>query len=403
MNDRRNILMLKKHLLEILSKICDLSTSELLNLDESTELQDLGVTSIKFIELIVEIESQYNIEIRDSDLIIDKFKTIANLFDTVNSYLNEKIITSPKCIILDCDDVLWKGVAGEESIEFDEDILHLHKLLISAYKKGILLCLCTKNSIINISEALSSSASLLSFHHIVAYRANEFDKATNISQIADELNLTLDSFVFLDNSEYEIGYVKSSLPDIECLLVNYDSMAFMQVLESIVDQVEISDFDRTRLYKEQKEREKAKSKFSNIEEYNDSLQTKYDCYPVEIEQIPRIAELSQRTNQFNLSDKHYTTDELLEIVNDPDYFIIGLSASDKYGDMGVIGFAVVNVLTKTIEAFSLSCRVFGRGFENILLSSVKQMVTSGLKGIYRDNLKNRKFANFYKEHYIEYI
>lgn len=392
--------MFKKKLIELLSKICDISVYEIEAYEESTELQDLGVTSIKFIELIVEIESAFDIEIRDSDLLIENFKTLEKLYDTVHEYLLKKIKTLKKCIVLDCDDVLWKGVAGEETITFDENIIMFHKILVDAYDKGYLLCLCTRNDIENIQTALSSEESLLSNEHMVAYRANVQDKAADISAMAAELNLSLDSFVFLDNSKYEVEYVRNVLPEVYSILVDYNNLTFITSLNFIIDSTVISDLDRTRMYKEQKEREKAKHRYSSVDEYNASLCTNYTCDIASIDNIPRLAELSQRTNQFNLSDKHYSEEELLEISKDNQYKIIYLSASDIYGELGIVGLSVINLSSKTIEAFSISCRAFGRGFEDILLKKIIELCGCDLRGIYVDNQKNRKFMNFYMNNNI---
>ena len=396
--------MHKRKLLELLEKVTEQTPLNLETIDPATELLDLGITSIKFIELIVEIENEFDIEIRDSDLIIDHFKTIETLFSTIEGYLLEKNKKSmKKCVVLDCDDVLWKGVAGEETITFDDNVVSFHRILVDAYKKGYLLCLCTRNDIANIKTALSSAHSLLSIEHIVAYRANAQDKAADISAMAAELNLSLDSFVFLDNSKYELEYVRNVLPEVHSILVDYNNLSFITSLNFIIDSTVISDLDRTKMYKEQKERENAKHRYSSVDEYNASLCTNYTCGIASVDDIPRLAELSQRTNQFNLSDKHYSEEELLEISKDYQYKIIYLSASDKYGELGIIGLSVINLSSKTIEAFSMSCRAFGRGFEDVLLKKTIELCGSNLRGIYVDNQKNRKFMNFYMNNNITQV
>ena len=105
------------------------------------ELSEIGLDSLRFIELVVALEDEFQIEIRDSDLLVQKFSTLCNLYSMLSSYL----APVKKCLILDCDNVLWKGIAGEEAIAIDEEALTFQKELIRLYEKGVLLCICSKN------------------------------------------------------------------------------------------------------------------------------------------------------------------------------------------------------------------------------------------------------------------
>jgi FkbH-like protein len=198
--------------------------------------------------------------------------------------------------------------------------------------------------------------------------------------------------VFVDDSEYELGLVNAFLPEVDTVKADYSNLSFIDEIKSFFGHAQSSDLNRTKLYKEQKEREKEKLMFKTVEEYNASLETKYICDFAAKEHLDRVSELSQRTNQFNMSGKRYSK-------NDP-CVVLYLSASDKYGDMGIVGAAMIkNAETAVvIENFMLSCRVFDRGFEYILLDKIKELSHGkNLYGVYVQTEKNQRYAGFYAE------
>ena len=216
--------------------------------------------------------------------------------------------------------------------------------------------------------------------------------------------MSLDSFVFLDDSAYETGLTAAMLPGITAITASYEDKAFInKIKDAFTDTPNGSD--RTCLYREQKDREKERLIYTTTAEYNASLNTSIACSLDAPEQADRISELSQRTNQFNLSGKRYTTDEIKWYIDCDDYNVISLSVSDKYGDMGLVGTAIVkNGTPAVIEGFFISCRVFGRGFENLLLNKIKSSFKK-VAGIYINNEKNRRFSDFYENngvHRYEY-
>jgi len=187
--------MNKNKILQCLSEVLKLSLDELHKLPEETQLVDLGMTSLNFIELIVKIEEEFQIEVLDSDLLFDNFSTINKFFQTLRKYFPQEN-TLKKVLILDADNVLWKGIAGEEKLCFDADVLSFQKTLIDLFEKGILLCLCSKNLSELISGAFASPEMLLTEQHFAIFLANRKDKASNIQKIAADLNLSPDCFVF---------------------------------------------------------------------------------------------------------------------------------------------------------------------------------------------------------------
>lgn len=384
--------MNKDAILRCLSKVVGLPVEDLSSIPPEQELSEIGLDSLRFIELIVALEDEFQIEIRDSDLLFQKFSTLSNLYSMLSSYL----APVKKCLILDCDNVLWKGIAGEEEIVIDDDIIALHKELVRLYEKGVLLCICSKNEPETIHSAFQDERMLLKQEHILLSKVNQKDKASNIREIADELSLFPDSFVFADDTPYELGLVSALLPEVETILVDYSNGNFIEKIKGFFPQAEGGERNRTVLYREQKEREKQRVCCGSVEEYNASLQTVVVCQEASASQAERLSELSSRTNRFNLSGSRYSKQEILEMISRPDYQVVSLEVTDIYGDMGIVGMGVLH--QNCIEGFMISCRVFDRGLEEILLQKLQSLSDAPLTGIYQANDKNKGYADFYADH-----
>lgn len=384
---------------EILGQTVKKIPDDIKKLPTNTQLIDLGLNSLKFIQFIVELEKALNIEILDSDLVLENFKTIDTLMKMIDKYFSHNCCNIKKVLISDCDNVLWHGIAGEEIIYTDDNTYKLQTELIDLYNRGVLICLCSKNEFTNIMEAFNTLNMPLNFSHILLYKINMLDKVSNIKQISKEINLNIDSFVFIDDSDYELGCVKGMLPDMTTIKVDYKNLNFIEQIKEYFSSTS-SDKNRTQQYREQKEREKDKSKYDTVADYNKSLNTKIVCDYAREDQCERIAELSQRTNQFNLSGKRYYTENIYDLLFNSEYNIFTLSASDKYGDMGIVGAAIIKISQNiVIENFFLSCRIFGRDFEEILIDKIKTTYENRIiVGIYNYTEKNKRFSTFYSEH-----
>lgn len=395
----------KEKLLECLSKTIKKDISEVKEIEETAILSDYGLESITFIQFIVAVEDTLGITVNDSDLLFSNFDTLEKMFTTLGKYLKNEFKVCKKCLVLDCDNILWKGIAAEGEIIPN---ISLQEKAVSLSEKGVLICLCSKNDEAVVREAFESHKDMpIKWEQIVAYRINWLDKAENIKSLAKELNIATDSMVFIDDSDYEIGAVEALLPEVLALKL------VMGQEQSEIDLHELFDIEilteegknRSELYIQQKSREKAKQRFNTIEDYNASLQTKLNIRPATAEDFPRIIEMSLRTNQFNLSMKRYDKAALYKIGMSDKYMVTVMEASDIYGDMGIIGTSVLRFSDiPCIEAFMLSCRVIGRGFEYSLLSKLKQLAADkgceSISGIYFKTEKNARFENFYTDNGI---
>lgn len=380
---------------EILSSVLNITIEEIMAYDILEPLENIGLNSLGFIKVIVQLEEAFEIEIRDSDLLMSNFTNIKSIFCMLKKYFREEGDALKKVIITDCDNVLWRGVAGEEDLILDEICIKYQNKLVELSKKGALVCLCSKNDAHNTNDAFLKLPMILQKNNIVIEKINWQDKAINIKSISNKLNLSLDSFVFIDDSDYELGLVASLIPEITVLKANSDDGTWIESLELLFSETN-SRLDRTQQYLIQKEREKEHIHFNSVEEYNLSLETKIQCEVACVEQISRIVEMSIRTNQFNLASTRYNEQDVLSLIHNNEYRVIVASISDKYGDMGIVGCAVVQLMQHKIESFMISCRAFDRGVEYIMLEQIKSILNSEkIYGVYIPNKKNSRFENFY--------
>ena len=393
--------MNKQKIIALLAEALEVLPEELEKYQSETPLTEIGLTSLKFISFIVKLEEVFDIEILDSDLLLENFLTTDKMFLTLQKYfIDEHPIK--KCLVLDADGVLWKGISGEEDILIDKQVLDFQTVLLDLYNRGVLLCVCSKNEDFLIDHSFENPNMLLKKENFVIILSNRTDKITNICAIADELNLSLDSIVFVDDSDYELGFVEVNLPDVQCIKFNYYNTYVTEKISKPFANIQTtSDINRTQLYFEQKSREKEKLRFTSVEEYNASLMTDAVVERAKAEDCARLAELSLRTHQFNLSARSYTEDQLNEMLANPEYNIFSISVDDKYGRMGIVGMAVLK--GNLIESFMISCRAFDRDFELMLLNKLKETSSDPLLGKYVETHKNKRYAFFYADNGVNVI
>lgn len=394
--------MKKEELLDYIKRLNYVEDINSIVLKQDTTWGDIGLDSIKFIQLIVEIENDKGIEINDSDLIYENINNIESFCNMINEYEScSKGENSPikKVLVCDCDNVLWQGVSGEEALMLNENTKKLHKEILSLYENGVLICLCTSNTEFNINNAFETTASLLKNEYFVLKKYEMSKKEEAISEFSQKLNLHLSSFVFIDDDTLITERVSFFLPEVASLNINLNDNNqvnnIIRKLNNYFDEKSKLDLNRTELYMQQKEREKLLKSFDNIEDYNNYLQTHISLGISDISLINRVSELSMRAHQFNLSNKHYTEQNLKKLYEDPDVKIFTLSAKDIFGDLGLVCAAIVS--KNIIESFFLSCRAFNRNFETYMITQIRKAIGNNLFGVFSPNKQNERFSNFYEE------
>ena len=274
---------------------------------------------------------------------------------------------------LDCDNTLWHGVVGEDGIdgiEITSAFASLQRFAIKAHSLGILVCLLSKNNERDVLEVFERRQDmLLTVEHVVAHRINWQPKPQNIASLASQLNLGLDSFVFIDDNPVECAAMRAELPQVVTLQLPAESQigSFLSNLWAF-DKIAITDEDlrRTELYKQEVARHAFESEATSISDFIASLEVEVDIRGPNEKEWPRLAQLTQRTNQFNFTTKRRTEAELRSIASEN---VLRVSVKDRFGDYGLVGLVIMAVQKDilSVDTFLLSCRVLGRGVEHAII------------------------------------
>lgn len=323
-----------------------------------------------------------------------------------------------KCLVVDLDNTLWGGILGEdgpEHLALGQDGLGLafrdfQAVLLQLHATGTLLAICSKNDFELATTTLREHPGmLLRPEHFAAMRINWQDKVTNLHEIAKELNLGLDSVVFVDDSPFEREQVRLLVPGVTVVDLPDDPAEFASTVAALpyFDLLAITEEDRRRnqMYVEERQRQERRVRASSLEEYLHSLNTVVTIRRASRAGIARLAQLSQRTNQFNLTTHRYSEDELILRCSDAAYRVYQAEVEDRIGESGVVGLAVVVMGDPPgwarLEAFMLSCRVLGRGVESAFLAGLVEdvgEVAVRLRAEYIPTKRNTVAASFLPAH-----
>ncbi len=283
--------------------------------------------------------------------------------------------TPSKVLVLDCDNTLWRGVVGEDGvdgIQITAPYLQLQDFAIEQQRKGVLICLASKNTegdVLNVLETRSDMH--LKLKHIISHRINWLSKPINIRSLAEELNLGLDSFVFLDDNPVECAQMRAELPEVITLQIpeESDNWAFLHNLW-MFDRLSVTaeDASRTQMYRENFARRAVAQSTSDIEAFIAALDMKIDIATPSDEEWPRLEQLTQRTNQFNFTTRRRSVSELRGLIRDGTW-VERVRVADRFGDYGIVGLLVAQKVgtNLTVDTFLLSCRVLGRGVEHAMV------------------------------------
>ena len=316
-----------------------------------------------------------------------------------------------KCLVLDLDNTLWGGVLGEESIEGiqiggdypGKAFLYFQEALLELSKSGVILTVCSKNNEQDVLDAWDKNPFIvLTKEHFATYRINWSDKVTNIKEMAEELNIGMDSMVFVDDNPTERELVRQMLPEVtvpEFPDQPYELPAFFEKMVNDYFKVySITEEDRkkTLQYQANASRAREQRSYGDFTGFLKSLDLQMIIEQANDFNIPRIAQMTQKTNQFNLTTHRYT-DADIRLHLSEGWKIWCLSVADKFGDNGITGCVMVN--GSVIDTLLLSCRILGKGIEYAFLKRVIKMLTNqGVRKIsasYIPTTKNAQVAEFY--------
>ena len=292
--------------------------------------------------------------------------------------------TPHKVIVVDCDQTLWQGVCAEDGalgVVVDEPRMYLQEFLVAQQAAGMLLCLCSKNNEQDVFDVFTRHPDMrLKREHLVAWRINWQPKSQNLRSLAEELQLSLESFIFIDDSPLECAEVQASCPEVLTFPLPQDLGRLPQLLQHFwaFDHLRVTaeDKNRTELYVQQVKRQALQKASSSLKDFLEGLELRVRIIPMGEAQLSRVAQLTQRTNQFNCTTIRRTESEIRQFCREGrGGECLVVEVGDRFGDYGLVGVILFTVGPGELEVdtFLLSCRVLGRGVEHRMLARLGEI------------------------------
>jgi len=290
-----------------------------------------------------------------------------------------------KALVLDLDNTLWGGVLGEEgpmgislgAVYPGSCFAAFQKEVRGLSQRGIVLAINSKNNEADVREAFEKNPQMvLKWDDFAAVRINWDDKVSNMRLLAEDLSLGLDSFVFVDDNPYELEMVQQALPEVTAVQVPAEPASLPGLLSKLgyFDSLVFSEEDRQRghFYRGEAQRTRLRQDAGDLESFYRSLQMKLGACPVSKMQVARVAQLTQRTNQFNVTTRRYSESDIQRLSGDPRWVARAYSLTDRFGDSGVISVALARKEKSAwvLDTFLMSCRVIGRTVETAILALI---------------------------------
>lgn len=284
---------------------------------------------------------------------------------------------SKKVVVLDCDNTLWQGICGEGAVQVTEPYRKLQEFMLRQQDQGMLIALASKNNESDVMAVLDSGSCVLRSEHLTAWRINWQPKSENLRELSEELGLALNSFVFLDDSSYECLEVRNQCPEVTAIALPADAEAIPEFLEHlwVFDRAPATEEDRNRARMYQAERQRAElSRALTPEEFLASLKLEIEIAPAQSTELARVAQLTQRTTQFNMTGVTHNEQSLAALLAQGSRECRTVRVRDTFGDYGLVGvllFAVEGASLR-VENFLLSCRALGRRVEDRMVEELRR-------------------------------
>jgi FkbH-like protein len=323
---------------------------------------------------------------------------------------------SKKCLVLDLDNTLWGGVIGDDGMQnlilgrdhpLGEAFLDFQRYVKDLQRRGVILAVCSKNDADNAREGFSHPDSILKLEDFSAFKANWSPKPENIREIASELNIGLDSMVFVDDNPAERALVANQIPEVETPELGSDVTRFAEILESEgyfeAHKVVQDDLNRSAYYNSNTQRSTFQTSFSDYGEFLASLEMTAEIAPFSPVYLERIAQLINKTNQFNLTTKRFASAEVEAIAQDRNFITLYGRLADRFGDNGLVSVLIGRVVNETLEIdlWLMSCRVLNREMELAMFDAViEQCNARGIRKIVGTYIPSKK-NNVVSDHYLK--
>ena len=339
---------------------------------------------------------------------------ISNLADEFTGYVFAVLGLTKRCIVLDLDNTLWGGIVGEDGydgIKLGADpqgnsFIEFQKHLLSLNQRGILLAINSKNNPDDALDVITNHPDMvLRKEHFACMKINWNDKVSNMIDIAKELNFGLDYLVYFDDDPVNRDFMRSSLPDVFTVELSNDPSQYTTIIKNMKEfnSLKITDEDakRGQMYAQQKNRQEFERSVTNLDEFLKNLKLKVIIKDADKFSIPRISQLTLKTNQFNLTTKRYQEEDIKNFVEDKNIEIGYAQVEDKFGENGITSVFILNKKNPKewhLDTFLLSCRIMGRDIEKCIMSHIISKAKKDgvviIKANYLPTKKNKPIEDF---------
>jgi FkbH-like protein len=334
------------------------------------------------------------------------FDYIPYLANDLMGYVKPMLGLNKKCIVLDLDNTLWGGIVGED--EFDgielgqssngKAFVEFQKHLLSLWQQGIILAINSKNNFEDAIKVIREHPDMvLKEEHFASLQINWNDKAQNLKVISEELNIGLGSIVYFDDDPVNQERIKQEIPEVLTVKLPEDPSQYTDILMSLNDfnvlQKTDEDLKRGKMYSQQRQRTELEQSTKSIDDFLKQLNIKVKIKKADKFTIPRISQLTLKTNQFNLTTKRYQEEDILKFSSDNNMIVGCAQIEDKFGDSGITNAFIIEKNDKEwkIDTFLLSCRIIGRGIEDAIISYIlKEAKNQGVEKIRADFIPTKK-------------
>jgi FkbH-like protein len=342
-------------------------------------------------------------------------KAISTLSTEISSYISALQKPRKKVLAVDFDNTIWGGIVGEDGpngISVGGDYpgnAHsaFQQFLKNLRASGVLLVAASKNDMSDARDAFQANETMpLNWDDFASHQINWDYKYRNLQRAAEELNVGVDSFVFIDDSPIEIEMMRNFLPEVDAILMDGSPATFSRkIIESgVFDTVSITqeDLRRNKSYEAERKRSEHKNHAESIDQFLAELNLELTVNKTKTQNIERITQLISKTNQFNLTTKRYSIGEIHNFIADEIHTILSFSLKDKYDDYGIISVAILKKdgNATEIDSFLMSCRALGRNIETAILAVIEELAreaaASEIVGMYTPTKKNSLVSKFYE-------
>ncbi len=380
------------------------------------ERKNLYINDINYLSASIGLDKWFNVSYWYGYKYAVSYDAIPLLAHNIANIINAIYGKTKKCLVLDLDNTCWGGVIGDDGVDniqigTETAIAEAHTAFQQYAKdlkdRGITLAVCSKNDFSNAKEGFSHPDSILKFEDFTSFKANWDPKSQNVLEIAKEINIGIDALVFIDDNPVEREIVSAQVPhvsvpdigdDITQYIAYIDKSGYFEPISLLED-----DTMRNKYYEDNKKRLEEETQFQSYDDFLLSLDMEGEIKTFTTVYLDRITQLTNKTNQFNLTTKRYTFAEIEEMSNSDKYITIYGKLSDKFGDNGLISIVIGEMKERSchIDLWLMSCRVLKRGMEDAMLDAlVRECQKNSIKtivGYYYKTKKNSMVLDLFEK------